>query len=90
MIFLTTFVHQIVEDMNQNLFLNRVMSYGAILGFVMFISHIFEQCELSMAEHCLGILLWVLSIWWLQFSIYGCSIVLQRAIHLRLWLSSLM
>ena len=44
MIFLTTFVHQIVEDMNQNLFLNRVMSYGAILGFVMLISHIFEQC----------------------------------------------
>ncbi|MBE6193844.1 MAG: DUF4199 domain-containing protein [Rikenellaceae bacterium] len=30
--------------MKQNLYLNKVMSYGAILGLVMLASHIFEQC----------------------------------------------
>ena len=30
--------------MKQNLNLNKVMSYGAILGLVMLASHIFEQC----------------------------------------------
>jgi hypothetical protein len=30
--------------MKQNLFLNKVTLYGAILGFVMLASHIFEQC----------------------------------------------
>lgn len=34
------------STMKQNLFLNRVMSYGAILGFVMLASHIFEQCAI--------------------------------------------
>ncbi len=32
--------------MKQNLYLNKVMSYGAILGLVMLASHIFEQCAL--------------------------------------------
>lgn len=31
-------------NMKQNLYLNKVMSYGAILGLVMLASHIFEQC----------------------------------------------
>lgn len=30
--------------MKQNIYLNRLMSCGAILGFVMLASHIFEQC----------------------------------------------
>ena len=30
--------------MKQNLFLNSVLNRGAILGFVMLCSHIFEQC----------------------------------------------
>lgn len=33
-------------NMKQNLYLNKVMSYGAILGLVMLASHIFEQCAL--------------------------------------------
>ena len=44
MIILTTFVHLIIEDMKQNLFLNNLMNKGAILGLVMLCSHVLEQC----------------------------------------------
>lgn len=37
-------MHQNFLNMKQNLFLNSVLNRGAILGFVMLCSHIFEQC----------------------------------------------
>ena len=70
MIFLTIFVHLIIEDMKQNFFLNNVLNRGAILGFAMLCSHIFEQCAIVYG----GTMGW--------FSVMGAEMLVVMALYI--------
>lgn len=69
MIILTTFVHLIIEDMKQNLFLNNLMNKGAILGLVMLCSHVLEQCAVVYG----GTMTW--------FYIMGLEMIVAAALY---------